>query len=45
MDVDDRVADPETVADGVFADFDIGSSPTANTAGSDESRRFTWMQF
>ncbi|MBN2537680.1 S8 family peptidase [candidate division WOR-3 bacterium] len=29
---------------GVFADFDIGSTPTSNTAGSDESRRFTWMR-
>ena len=29
---------------GVFADFDIGSSPTTNTCGSDEGRRFTWMR-
>jgi len=29
---------------GVFADFDIGTSPTANVAASDEARRFTWMR-
>jgi len=29
---------------GVFADFDIGSSPTANTLTSDTVRRFTYMR-
>ncbi|MEO0081181.1 MAG: C25 family cysteine peptidase [candidate division WOR-3 bacterium] len=29
---------------GVFADFDVGSTPTANVCSSDVSRRFTFMR-
>ncbi|MEO0077969.1 MAG: C25 family cysteine peptidase [candidate division WOR-3 bacterium] len=29
---------------GIFADFDIGSSPTTNTAASDTVRRLTYMR-
>lgn len=28
---------------GIIGDFDVGSSPTANIAGSDETRRAVWM--
>ena len=29
---------------GVFADFDVGSAPTSNTAASDEGRRIVYMK-